>query len=615
MTTAEGSTFSDPEASGLRAGSIAVHLLGEAPPVRFAAEELLRYLPRLLPHAELDVYLGPPDQALPAAGLPRITSLSEGAILVHGNGRRYAVAGAGPSAVLHAAYAFLEALGARWIVPGPRGEAIRPHHGPPPALELTSVPAFPRRGLVDGCLSWWPGTASFDAWLAEMGSVVDWMGKMRMNRLFVHFNRLPPGDLAPLLPKLERRGIALELGGHNLPKLLPAGAREEEPELCRLVAGVRRPDGNFCTATQRALDLLKDGARRYVEQLPPADLYHFWPYDAKDDPWCGCPDCRSRSTGEQMWRAIAAAAEGLAEVRPGALVSALLYHESLGAATHAPLGARLLFAPRERCYLHPIDGDCPRNRGYMRELRDAIARGGEALSLLEYYGDPILLGRPANRAGLVASDLAAYGSAGVRGVSTLVFGALSWWLYPVQLYGFARGSWDPASAGSAVDEFARAVAGETAGDLLSRYYRLEGEAAGTHLRFCGYAGDGAWATLPFPPSTPEEEVWTHRTEMERGALLLREAGSLLERAAASCRWRDPLPAALLAHRLEEAIHRAVQIRLAGAIGEGERGSRDAFADAVAAMEEAPPDNVGVFGVHWMLPWLRRCRELGHEAPL
>ncbi|MHB1161245.1 MAG: hypothetical protein ACYC3V_13090 [Chloroflexota bacterium] len=615
MITVEGSSFSDPEIPSLRVGAIAVHLLGEESPVRFAAEELLRYLPRLLPQGELDLFLGSPERALPAAGFSETPLPSEGAILVRGDGRRYAVSGGSPPAVLHAAYAFLESLGARWVTPGPTGEVIRPLYGPPPTLSLLSAPTFLRRGLADGCLSWWPGAASFEAWLAEMRAVVDWMGKMRMNRLFLHFNRLPPGDLSPLLPELERRGIALELGGHNLPKLLPAGSREAEPELCRMVEGVRRPDGNFCTANPRTLRLLREGARRYAEQLPPADLYHFWPYDAKEDPWCSCPDCRSLTMDEQMWRAAAAVAEGLAEVRPGAGISGLLYHESLGAAAGAPDRAQLLFAPRERCYLHPIDGDCPRNRGYLAGLRETIARQGGDLSLLEYYGDPILFGRPANRADLVASDLASYREAGVRNVSTMVFGVLSWWLYPVQLYGFARGSWDPTAAQSALEEYAGAVAGEARSDLLVRYYRLESEAAGTHLRFCGYGRGGSWATLPFPPSDPSEELWSHRSGMERGRLLLGEAGSLLERVAASDRWRDPLAAMLLAHRLEEAFHLAVQIHLGRAIGEDERDCRDAFAEAVAAMEEAPTELLGVFGAHWMLPWLRRCRDLGHEATL
>lgn len=595
-------------------GAITVRLLGGEAPVRFAATELLRYLPRLLPGRPLEVYVGAQERMV-AAGLLEGSLPSEAALLVGGDGRRYLVSGGSPAAVLHAAYALLESLGARWVRPGPQGEAIRPLQGPPPRLSLVSAPAFLRRGLADGCLSWWPGSASFQGWLEEMRATVDWMGKMRMNRLFVHFNRLPPGDISPLLPELERRGIALELGGHSLPKLPPLGARESDPELCRMVEGVRRPDGNFCTGNPRTLDLLREGACRYVVQLPPADLYHLWSYDAKADPWCSCPTCAGLTSNEQMWRAVMAATEGMAAARPGARISGLLYHESLEAAAGAPEGMPLLYAPRERCYLHPIDGDCPRNRGYLRELREAMERRGDGISLLEYYGDPILFGRPANRSGLVAADLAAYHREGVRNVSTLVFGALSWWLYPVQLYAYVRGTWDPAAALPAAEDYCRSVAGEVGGELLDRYYRLEGEAAGTHLRLCGYGEDGSWATLPFPPELPLEEVRRHRREMERGETLLREAGGLLERIAAGSTDIPLLGEALQAHRMEEAFHRAVAAHLSGVGQDGEPGHRAPFAEAVAAMEDTPPEALGVFGIHWMLPWLRRCRELGHEAPL
>ena len=597
----------------LRLGGITIRALAEDVPVGFAASELARYLPRLLPCAELEVHVGPPEPTLHAAGFPQVGSLEEESILVRGDGRRYAVTGGSSAAVLHAAYALLESLGARWVRPGLQGEVVRPMEGPPPRMSLCSVPAFQRRGLADGCLSWWPGSASFRSWLEEMRDLVDWMGKMRMNRLFVHFNRVPSGDLSPLLPELQRRGIALELGGHVLPRLLPAGVRDAEPELCRVRDGVRRADGNFCTANPRALRLLAEGARQYAGQLPPADLYHLWPYDAKDDPWCSCPDCRSLSGDEQMWRAVAAAREGLRAARPGARISGLLYHESLGAVDCAPEGANLLFAPRERCYLHPLDGDCPRNRRYLGHLVDALRRQGGSISVLEYYGDPILFGRPANRVRLVAADMAAYRDAGVQAVSTLVFGALSWWLFPVQLYCYARASWEPASAPAVAQDYCRSVAGDGGGGALARYYRLEDEAAGTHLRFCGYGLDGSWATLPFPPGYPSMEMREHLADLRMGLDRLLVAGRLLERMVGlddAC-----LLDALSAHRFESSFHRAVVMEMARSIGGWEGDPRKAFARALEAVEEAPQESLGVFGRDWLLPWLRRCREVGREAPM
>ncbi len=592
---------------------MAIHALGGEAPVRFAAQELGRYLPRLLPGADLEVYVGSSETALDGAGLPPEGQIPEGAILVRGDGRRYAVAGGGPAAVLHAAYALLEVLGARWVKPGHDGEVVRPLDGPPPPVSILSTPAFRKRGIADGCLSWWPGAAPFQDWLGEMLDLVDWMGKMRLNRLFVHFNRLPPGDISPLLPELERRGIALELGGHSLPKLLSPELREAEPELCRMQGGTRRLDGNFCTGNPRTLQLLSEGARRFAEMLPPADLYHLWPYDAREDPWCSCPECRSLSGHQQMWRAVMAAAEGLRAARPGARVSGLLYHESLGAVEGAPEGVGLLYAPRERCYLHSIDGDCPRNQGYMRALRGAVSGRGGDVTVLEYYGDPILLGRPASLPSLVGSDLAAYRAAGVESVSALVFGALSWWLYPLQLYAYARGSWDPEGVSSAVEEYCRAVGGDAAGVSLARYYRLGEAAAGGHLRFCGYGADGSWATLPFPPMEPSREAREQLASLRLGEDRLAAAGRLLGRV--DCGGDRRLREALSSYRLEASFHRAVLMEVVRGGGGWEGDPRSGFCRAAQAMEETLPEALGVFGRHWMLPWLRRCGEVGCEASL
>lgn len=583
--------------------------MGAEPPVRFAGEELARYLPRLAPGRPLEVRLGTAE-AMATAGWLLESALPDGAVVVMGDGRDYLVSGGSPAAVLHASYALLEALGARWLKPGQDGEVILPLDGPPPPLSIRSEPVFGWRGLADGCLSWWPGAAPFQAWLRELLEMVDWMGKMRMNRLFLHFNRLPPGDLSPVLPELERRGIALELGGHSLPLLLPPGARESDPGLCRMVDGLRRPDGNFCTSNPRTLDLLRRGASEQVQRLPPADLYHLWSYDARDDPWCRCPSCRDVSPHQQMWRAVSAAAEGIARARPGARIGGLLYHESLGAAESAPEGLRLLFAPRERCYSHAIDAGCPRNRSQMEELRRAMAYRGSDLSLLEYYGDPILMGMPANRPGMVVADLAAYQKEGVTAVYSLVFGALSWWLFPLQLYAYARGSWDPSLLGDAVREYCYALVGDTAGERLARYYRLEGEAAGFHLRNCR-CEDGSG--LPFPTLDQPWQVRERLAELEAGLRLLREAGRLLEGSSGVEQAVAPMMAIIHAHRLEEALHRAILTAVAdGAQGES-RAWQGPFIEAVKFMETAPSELMGVFGEHWMLPWLRRCAELGTAA--
>ena len=446
-------------------------------------------------------------------------------------------------------------------------------------------------------------------------ALVDWMGKMRMNRIFVHFNRLPPGDLSALLPELERRGILLELGGHNLPKLLPPDALQTSPELRRLRQGERRLDGNFCTANPRTLQLLAKGARGYVEQLPPARLYHFWPCDAREDPWCSCPACQSLSPCEQMWRAVAAASEGVAMARPEAGVSALLYHESLDGSKTAPDGFHALFAPRERCYLHFIGADCHRNRGYASHLKSAVEKIGERLSVLEYYADPILMGRPANRPALVASDLSAYRAAGVRSISALVFGSLSWWLYPLQLYSFAKGCWDPAVAERSAEEYCRAIAGENCCEPLATYYRLESEASGTHLRFCGYGRDGSWATLPFPPTAPLDEVQSHLAEMMRGQMLLRDASAALREAASrSSGQRGLLAQIIAAHKLEEAFHAAVVAEMARAPGRADGDPKSAFAAAADAVEQVEDEDRGLFGTHWMLSWLRRCANSGLGMP-
>jgi Domain of unknown function (DUF4838) len=334
--------------------------------------------------------------------------------------------GESPRGLLFGAYATLEELGAGWPWP------TEPATGAARASleeEVEDAPALPSRCLVLG----------ERALVEDVESWIIWAARRRLNCLFVHVSteRAPLGAApeAAWLARRDRavalaheRGLTIEHGGHLLPELLPGDA-------VRAIGSGRAPG----VAARRAIE-------EHVRAHPEAEVLHLWGADLP-------PGARGREASEAALRTANAVAEVVEDIRPGAQVAFLAYHDT----EEVPRGVRprhnvcLLFAPRERCYDHPlVDPGCRRNAHYRELFRAHVehfaAAGAAPPRVFEYWFDAILFARGVpDLSRTMREDLAFYGEAGAHTVQMLITGHGRRPPPHPNPPAFARLAWDPRS--------------------------------------------------------------------------------------------------------------------------------------------------------------------------
>jgi hypothetical protein len=310
--------------------------------------------------------------------------------------------GDSPRGLLFGAYAMLEELGARWPWPGeratrPAGTRLEENVEESPALAGRCL-VLGERGLVEEAEQW-----------------IVWAARNRLNCLFVHVStRRDPTGAAPeaaWLKQRERavalareRGMTIEHGGHLLPELLSSA------DLRELAEG--RAD-----AARRVLE-------EHVRSHPEADVLHLWGVDVPAGLSGG------RDSSDAALRTTNMLAELAEDVRPGTQVAFLAYHDT----EEVPRSVRprhnvcLLFAPRERCYDHPLDDPgCRRNLRYrelfLAQVEHFRSAGAAPPRVLEYWFDAILFaGDVPDLAETMAADLTFYREAGAHTVQMLMTG-------------------------------------------------------------------------------------------------------------------------------------------------------------------------------------------------
>ena len=116
--------------------------------------------------------------------------------------------------------------------------------------------------------------------------------------------------------------------------------------------------------------------------------------DLGDGGWYHCAPCRDLKASDQSLLAMNALAREMQKVRADARVVFLAYHdtEEAPARVSPEPAVTLLWAPRERCYVHALDDpQCPRNVAYLQRLEGCLKvfAPGQA-EAFEYYLDQIL---------------------------------------------------------------------------------------------------------------------------------------------------------------------------------------------------------------------------------
>jgi hypothetical protein len=303
-----------------------------APPVRFAAEELQRYL-REMSGAELPITNNAAGPAIVLAvddNLP-----GEDAHRLRTKGDRLNLTGGSPRAVLYAAYLLLERLGCGFCVPGeetiPRQNTLAV-----PPLDLTEVPAFPVRSQVD-----FPFTEAPLGWNLAL---IDWLAKNRFN--WYHPAPNAYGDPAAwnerkeiLLEAVAKRGLHLQIGGHTLHTWLPpARYADEHPEWFALLKRGRRWERVpplICASNPAMHREVAENICSFLDRNPEVEAVDCWEADIGE--FCQCPQCLGgipRAADEETRRAaymiayiglITDVARVLAERYPGVKLSGIVY--------------------------------------------------------------------------------------------------------------------------------------------------------------------------------------------------------------------------------------------------------------------------------------------------
>jgi uncharacterized protein DUF4838 len=421
----------------------------------FAARELARALhemvgERVTPESSREI--APRRIQLEFGRATRVParSLSGDSFAIARAGEAIALDGGSDRAALHAVYAMLEGLGARYA-PGREPEFARIDPAMLRAVEPRTVePAFARRAFVSDIMTWNYGFADrLDLHLAHDREFIPWMATRGLNAFFyirhAHDTRL---RIDELLGAYRERGIASEYGGHVIQQLLPRESFEANPEYFPIGEdGARAARGNLCVSSDAALAIVRDNALRYVRDYPENELLHVWGADVWEGAWCRCAQCGALSPQLQYMKVVNAIAEAMAGEGGGPPVAYLAYHDTIDPDPALKPHANVWFewAPRERCYSHAVDDSgCETNPRYLESLKRYLELFDGRGHVFEYYQDAILFGGLGFATpSIIARDLRAYRAMGITSISSLTFGAHSVLAYPVNLDAFARGTRSP----------------------------------------------------------------------------------------------------------------------------------------------------------------------------
>ncbi|MHB8383959.1 MAG: DUF4838 domain-containing protein [Candidatus Binataceae bacterium] len=366
--------------------------------------------------------------------------------IARADGSAIALGAGSARGLIHASADLLEHLGARFA-PGAPAQYPRVE---PDVLRAVApyrvTPSFSHRAFVSDIMTWnYTVAERFELHLRHDRDFIPWMARRGVNAFsyirHAHDTRLKIDEIEPLF---DSCGIALEYGGHVLQTLLPRERFQSDPAMFPASGdGVRMARGNLCVSNSAALELVREGALKYVDDHPENELLHIWGADVWKGAWCRCGSCRELAPQLQYMDVVNEVAEALAARGAGAPpVAYLAYHDTL----EPHPGLRPLpnvwfeWAPRERCYSHAIDDPaCEINPPFLESLKRYLEIFDGRAHIFEYYADAILFGGLAFATpGVVARDLRAYHALGIGSITCLTFGAFSALAYPVNLETFVR---------------------------------------------------------------------------------------------------------------------------------------------------------------------------------
>ena len=435
------------------------------PAVRYAAEELQRYIERMTsegvlppvrtddaqPGARQEILVGNSrrsEKVFPEVipdGLPR-----EGYVLKT-RGKHLLVSGGSPRGTLYGVYDLLERLGVRWWTPWdedvPRRRVLEV--GP---LKVTVRPPLFYRA------TWYRNAAD-----------ADWQARMRLCA-----GTMGPKRLAERHGGMER--FAGDRTGHTYAGLVPTERYfDEHPEYFSEVGGVRlRHNNQLCATHPDVAAIAAESAREWLRATPDARIVSVTQNDHGN--WCTCKTCAAmiEREGSPAGPALHLANEVAALLEkdvPDVLVDTFAYGytENPPKRMEAHPNVLVRIAPIGNCFGHPIR-TCPVNRP-CREGVKAWSKIARHLFVWHYVTDFWHYMAPFPNLPPLGDDIDFYVRHGVKGVflqgdGTSLGGDMS----ELKAYLMARLMWDPSLP-------ARDVRSE----FLAGYYRRAADAVDDYV--------------------------------------------------------------------------------------------------------------------------------------
>lgn len=231
------------------------------------------------------------------------------------------------------------------------------------------------------------------------------------------------------IERCRQLGLQVEYELHAIKELLPRELFAKNPELFRMnEKGERTADANCCVHSERALEIIADGALAIGRVLrPTTGRYFYWGDDGK--PWCSCPKCRELSPSEQALVVENRICRRLREADPEAQLAHLAYVNSLSPPRKVKpdQGVFLEYAPIRRRYDLAFDQQQGPRAAEGLDALDANLEvfPKDTAQVLEYWLDVSRFSKwkrpgvklPWNKDVFLA-DVAAYRKRGIRHITT-----------------------------------------------------------------------------------------------------------------------------------------------------------------------------------------------------
>lgn len=457
----------------------------------FTAGELARYLKQMTEHS-YDVMQ---DDTGAASGIHLILdkSINEDGYRITSKDGLISIHGGSPCGCLYGAYAFLHGLGCSWPLPGKDNEVI-------PKIdrvewagdESKHEPAIRRRGMLMASRG-----------VEPLIDYVDFLAKNGFNFVFLYLTSNMSEDLKTrMISAMADRDMGLDYGGHWLPGSLPRDLFNEHPEYFRMENGKRTNDLNMCASSPEAIEIMAKNVQPnidYMKAFSRPETLHLWADDIFDGGSCSCDKCKDLSGSDQLLKILNDLTAKL-DLPDDLKIADIAYHGSVIPPTtvKASPHLRVMYAARERCYRHPLDG-CETNKRYLEYLKGNIKAMPDGSEVFDYLQDLILfrfMAVPLHP--VIGKDAKIYKDAGVDGVFAHAFETYSDWAYGPNAYILGKALWRGGGDPADMDEYCEAVFGP-AGKTMKQYFDMLFDVTTTAMETCGYPG---FADMRFPPIEP-----------------------------------------------------------------------------------------------------------------